>query len=215
MLACVVLNAQQGRDKEARSTFGLSILAGTTLSQVDGDNYRGYNNAGLYAGLRGITRVSNRFEMHLELLYSQKGSKFESRQGPGTSGKRERHIKLDYAEIPVLAAYRVTRELSGTHIWIEGGMSIARLIDSRVQDSPIPSEEEFSFSEIEDEFKKTDFSVIAGIVVNPTPWLGLGVRGTWGITRFYEDEHFEPSTSSETVEFLRNYTISAFAMYHF
>lgn len=209
------LLAQQGRDREDRNTFGLSILGGTTFSQIDGDNFRGYNNIGLYAGLRGIVRISDRFEMHLELLYSQKGSKFESRAGGFTTGDRERHIKLDYAEIPILGAYRVTGDNAGAHVWVDGGISIARLINSSVQDSEVPSDEEFPFAEIKGDFRKTDIGIVAGISVNPKPWLGIGLRGTWGLARFYENEVFEPSTSRETVEFLRNYTLSAFVLYHF
>lgn len=207
--------AQKGRDKSARNTFGLSILGGATFSQIDGDNFRGYNNIGLYAGLRGIARISHRFELRLELLYSQKGSKFESRAGGSTTGKRERHIKLDYAEIPILGAFRVTGDNAGTHLWIDGGISIARLISARVQDTDIPSNEEFLFSEIKDDFRKTDVGIVAGIMVNPSPRFGFGLRGTWGLTRFYENEDFEPSTNRETVEFLRNYTLSAFLLYHF
>ncbi len=215
LFASSLLWAQQGRAKETRNTFGLSIIGGTTFSQIDGDNFKGYNNIGLYAGLRGIARITDRFEMHLELLYSQKGSKFESRAGGSTTGKRERHIKLDYAEIPISGAYRVTGDNAGTHVWIDAGVSIARLISSSVQESQVPSDEEFPYLEIEDDFRKSDIGIVAGVSVNPKPWFGIGLRGTWGLTRFYENEDFEPSSSRETVEFLRNYTLSTFVLYHF
>ena len=209
-----VLLAQRPEEKKP-STFGLSVMAGANFSQIDGDNFKGYNNVGLYAGLRGITRVTSAFEIHIELLYSQKGSKFESQFG-STTGERDRHIKLDYAEIPIMVAYRVTPEYARTQFWLEAGMSIARLLNSDVQDSENPSEKEFIYSEIEDEFGKTDINVIVGLQFNPTPWLGFGLRGSWGVKKFYEDESgVPPPNNQEYVEFLRNYSLSLFAMYHF
>ena len=210
-----VIFAQGNDEKKKRSTFGLSLMAGANFSQIDGDNFKGYDNVGLYAGLRGITRVSSAFEIHVELLYSQKGSKFESRSG-ATTGDKDRHIKLDYAEIPIMAAYRVTPEYSRTQLWVEAGFSVARLLNSDVQDSENPSEKEFIYSEIEDEIGKTDVNAIVGVTFNPTPWLGFGFRGSWGLKKFYKDESdVPPPSNQESVEFLRNYSLSLFAMYHF
>ncbi|RLD20003.1 MAG: hypothetical protein DRI69_07210, partial [Bacteroidetes bacterium] len=39
----------QSKSKK-QSIFGLSILGGMNLSQIDGDNFKGYDNIGLYAG---------------------------------------------------------------------------------------------------------------------------------------------------------------------
>ena len=215
LMQVTALVAQGRTEKKERSTFGLSILGGVNLSQIDGDNFQGYRNVGFYAGLRGITKVSERFEVYIELLYSQKGSKFESRERFGRSGDNGRHIKLDYAEVPILGAIRVTGDQSSTHVWLEAGVSIARLIDSRVMDSSEPSDTEFIFEAIEKDYDKSDFSVIAGITVDPTSFLGFGLRGTWGVKKFYENEFYMPSESRETVEFLRNYSISFYALYHF
>ena len=97
-------NEIQGQSRsEKESTFGLSILGGMNLSQIDGDNFRGYDNIGLYAGLRGSMKFSSTMQMRVELLYSQKGSKFQSRKG-ANEGTKDRHIKLNYAEIPILFA---------------------------------------------------------------------------------------------------------------
>jgi len=204
----------QSKSKK-QSIFGLSILGGMNLSQIDGDNFKGYDNIGLYAGLRGSMKFSTIMQMRIELLYSQKGSKFESTRG-AAEGVKDRHIKLNYAEIPILFAYRINRESAKTALWVEGGISIARLLSSDVQDSDNPTDKEFLFSDIEDDFKPMDFSLIGGFGVDPLPNLGFGFRITWGLTKFYKNEDpTPPSTNVEHVEFLKNYALQFFALYHF
>lgn len=207
--------AQGGQRQEKQGTFGFGALAGASFAQIDGDNFKGYNKIGVYAGLRGIVRISDRFQMRVELLYSQKGSKFESRVG-AMRGEKDRSIDLDYAEVPVLAAYKVTPSYSRTQVWFEGGISIARLLNSDVTDSDTPSQKEFPFESIVDDFGKTDVNFIAGISVRPIPALGIGLRGSWGLMRFYEADEPPPvSEDREYVEFLRNYSLALFVSYHF
>lgn len=208
------VTAQSRSEKE--STFGLSILGGINLSQIDGDNFKGYNNIGLYAGLRGSMKFTSTMQMRIELLYSQKGSKFESTQG-AANGEKDRHIKMNYAEIPILFAYRFNRESSKVALWVEGGVSIARLIKSDVKDSDNPTDKEFIFSEIEDDFKPMDFSLVGGFGVDPLPNLGFGFRITWGLTKFYDNNGVAPPPSGnvEYVDFLKNYALQLFALYHF
>ena len=209
-------NEIQGQSKSKNeSTFGLSILGGMNLSQIDGDNFKGYDNFGLYAGLRGSMKFSSTMQMRVELLYSQKGSKFESTKG-ANEGVKDRHIKLNYAEIPILFAYRFNRESAKTALWVEGGISIARLLKSDVKDSDSPTDKEFIYSDIEDEFKPMDFSLVGGFGVDPLPFLGFGFRITWGMTKFYEYEgDVPPSGNTEFVVFLKNYALQVFALYHF
>jgi len=207
------ISAQSRSKKE--STFGLSVLGGVNLSQIDGDNFVGYDLIGLYAGLRGSMRLGEKMQMRVELLYSQKGSKFESTEG-AKQGEKDRHIKLNYAEIPILFAYRINRVDAKNALWLEGGISVARMLSSDVKDSDNPTDKEFIYEDIEDEFKPMDFSLVGGFGIDPLPNLGFGIRITWGLAKFYEsDEEFPPSGNVEYVDFLQNYAISIFALYHF
>ena len=215
LLISGTIKTQAQSRNEKSSIFGLSVLGGINLSQIDGDNFKGYDNIGLYAGLRGSMEFSPVMQMHIELLYSQKGSKFESAQGV-REGEKDRHVKLNYAEIPILFAYRFNRPEAKTALWIEGGISIARMLSSDIMDSENPSDKEFIFENIKDDFEPMDFSLIGGFGIDPLPSLGFGIRVTWGITKFYESaEEVPPPGNNEYVEFLKNYAISAFALYHF
>jgi Outer membrane protein beta-barrel domain len=215
LLSFCLAEAQAQSRSEKVSTFGLSVLGGINLSQIDGDNFKGYDNIGLYAGLRGSMRFNTTMQLRIELLYSQKGSKFESARS-ALVGKKDRYIKLNYAEIPILFAYRFNRPEAKTALWLEGGISVATLIKSDVRDSDNPSDKEFIYGEIEDEFKRMDFSLIGGFGIDPLPNLGFGIRFTWGLAKFYQFEGEVPPTgNAEYVQFLKNYSISVFALYHF
>lgn len=74
--------------------FSASILAGVNLSQIDGDAAAGFNKIGANVGARGSIFFTKRFELSLELLYSNKGS---------FCGKCIPRLNYDlhYAEIPV------------------------------------------------------------------------------------------------------------------
>ena len=213
LLATIDATAQSRSEQPSR--FGLSVIAGLNLSQIDGDNFKGYNKPGFVGGLRGIVHFSPSIEMQVELLYSQKGSKFES-AASARRGERDRKIALDYAEIPLLLAWNVNPEEGKVGLWVKGGFSIARLLSSEVVNSSDPSDKEFDFESIEDQFEKTDWNAILGVGVDPTEYLGFELRFTTALTKFYESPTPGGGNSAvENVEFLRNYHLSLMAMYHF
>ena len=213
-MACGIVS--QAQKKSEPSRFGLSVLAGLNLAQIDGDNYRGYDKAGFIGGLRGTARLSEAFQFRVELLYSQKGSKFESISATG-QGNKEREIALDYAEIPVMVGWHVNHKGGRPAVWLSTGVSIARRLGSEIKGSGTPSEREFDFAEIEDYFKGTDINAVFGIQVDAAEFLGFEFRFTTAMNKFYENPD-PPSggpTDRETVSFLRNYNLSLLAMYHF
>jgi len=50
------------------------VQAGLVGSQVEGDNYWGYNKAGFYGGVYSNRRLNDRASFQLEFNYIQKGS---------------------------------------------------------------------------------------------------------------------------------------------
>jgi len=86
---------------------GLSV--GLNLTQLDGDQFYGFNQAGICAGPMVIIPFGKekKWSVSMELLYSQKGS--YHRGGTDTTYYR---LRLQYAEIPVLAHYTDKKTVS-------------------------------------------------------------------------------------------------------
>lgn len=115
--------------QEAR--FGAAFVAGLNMSQIQGDNLAGYHKAGLTAGIRGITYLNDLWNLNIELLYTQKGSRnglfednFVPRQG----------MDFDYIEVPVTIEIKdwVVEEDDGSYAKVSAhaGFSYGRLISS-------------------------------------------------------------------------------------
>lgn len=70
------------------------------MAQVDGDRAYGYHKYGLNAGVAAIVPFSTKWSLHIETMFSQKGS----RQGAFSdidSLTGELKLNLDYVEVPL------------------------------------------------------------------------------------------------------------------
>jgi hypothetical protein len=87
-----------------------AVSLGMNLTQVDGDEFFGYNKIGLNVGPMVAVPFGKKknWSASLELLYSQKGS-YHSGQTDST----EFRLNLDYAEIPVLIHFTDKKLISG------------------------------------------------------------------------------------------------------
>ena len=75
--------------------FKAGIIAGITAAQIDGDASAGYNKVGLQGGLRGIVVLEQKQDASIELLFTQRGSRNESKTPPFFK------TTLNYIEVPV------------------------------------------------------------------------------------------------------------------
>ena len=97
--------------------FDFFALAGPVASQIDGDNFGGYNKMGLVLGA-GVSRDINhswKAQMELEFIQKGKGSYYED----GSTYK----VILNYLQLPIIANYTLIENLS-----IETGVSFSYLI---------------------------------------------------------------------------------------
>lgn len=122
--------------------FEGGIFTGICGSQVGGDNYSGFNKAGFIIG--GLVRrpVSEKWNLQIELLYVQKGSRFVS----SDSSKADFYqIKVNYIEIPFLAQYVRSEKLL-----FEVGPSFGVLTYSQEENlyGIIPGQKPFKTTEI-------------------------------------------------------------------
>lgn len=154
--------------------FGAAIVLGPSLSQVQGEGNAGYDKLGFSGGLQGIVFLSDRFDIYVDLLYSQRGSRsslidrsFIDRNG----------FDLDYIEIPVSFVIKdwIQEAEDGMKygkLGLYGGASYGRLVRSRA----IGFDQEAA-----DQVSSNDLSLLAGLRFQWNRNWALNVRYTRSI----------------------------------
>jgi len=185
--------AQRTKKKKKLPLFAASAFLGMNLSQLDGDEYTGFNKAGAYAGIRGVTRFTNRLQLNIELIYSQAGALFEHSNRPFNGPpKRDRLIKLDYAVAPILFRAYVDDNRDGTGVNIEVGGAYARLVNREVEEIIYNPASDRSYAAVEDDFNTSEWNFITGLGYDFNHKLGINLRYTLGATRIYVNENYVP-----------------------
>lgn len=107
-------------------TFRASVLLGTNLSQIDGDDLLGFHRWGANGGLRVVAVLGERWRVGPEILFSQLGA----RRNRGSINISDfRAFRLTTAEVPLMAYYKDWRLVAGA------GLSYQRIIDYSVEDA--------------------------------------------------------------------------------
>lgn len=113
--------------------FGAAVVLGPSLSQVQGEGNAGYDKFGFSGGMQAIVYLNKRFDLYVDFLYSQRGSRsslidrsFIDRTG----------FDLDYIEIPVSFIVKDWIQeskdgISYGKLGLYAGASYGRLIRSR------------------------------------------------------------------------------------
>lgn len=101
--------------------FRAGPLVGLNMSQVDGDDYAGFNKLGLELGGFVSRKIATNWEAQLDIAYIQKGSRKVPKADKGDYADYE--IKLDYIHFPIVARYRY-KDFS-----VEGGVAIGVLLN--------------------------------------------------------------------------------------
>ncbi len=219
------LEAQSRKKKRKRSKkitqrFKASLIAGGSLTQLDGDNQIGFNKFGLYTGARATVVLNHRLDLNIEMLYSQKGARIKNAENLGTINRpdKDRLIAVNYMEIPFTLKYLLGDKESS--YYIEGGASFARMFNSKIEEKIIPSVSQYSYIPFQDNFKKNELSILAGFGYEIKKKVGIGFRYTYGVTKFLvqsapavQDDIV--TSNDKPVLFLRNYFVSVYVAYHF
>lgn len=116
-LSVTVIHAQQ--------RFKGGITGGFNFSQIDGDDLIGFNKPGFNAGGYVSAILSDRWQLSMELLYSQQGSKQNPRDGLNAPFDK---IALNFVEVPILINFLEWK------FHVHTGVSYARLIDAEIID---------------------------------------------------------------------------------
>ncbi len=136
-----------GQDQEEEVyLFRAGIVAGFNASQLDGDDFRGYDKMGANAGLKIKYFIPSNPKLNIgfEMLYSMKGS---SQNLNFNVSSPQAKIKIDYVEIPIIVGYKEW------NIDFHAGMSFGRLLRTSINEFTIY---------LPEDFKKNDFNILLG-----------------------------------------------------
>ena len=155
------------------SNFTAGIIAGLNASQIDGDALAGFNKVGLSVGLRGGFPLSDKFDMNVEFLYSERGSRpdlFNPLLDPDIN------ISLKYAEIPVYVQLSDWLMDDYYKVKVHAGLSYGRLISATSFDQY--DIDLIDLEDVADQFNQNDFSWIIGGSYFFSRKLGITLRYT-------------------------------------
>ncbi len=101
------------------------VVAGVNLSQIDGDRLAGFHKIGFNAGGKVGAKLSDRWQLSLELLFSQQGARRVINDDPAAVYD---DIRLNFVEAPVMINFKEWK------FHVSAGVSYARLINFKVID---------------------------------------------------------------------------------
>jgi len=139
----VSLSAQQ---------FKAGLIAGVSATQMSGDQLGGYNKAGIVAGGMVSTMLSSKFDLAMEILYFQKGSKKNS--NPDKGDFTYYRLRLNYFEVPVLLQWKYSKRFT-----FEAGPTVGALLSEEEED-------ELGIIPNRRPFKKFELGIAGGFKVN-------------------------------------------------
>lgn len=145
--------------------LGGGLLLGLNASQVDGDEFVGFNKAGLQVGGFVYYQFSEALKLQPEIVFEQLGS--------GT--EQFLIVNMNYISLPVLLNLRVPVSIGSTEHQIEvhAGPAVGILLSAR---------NDFG-QDITDAFDGTDFRAVAGIAYRLGD-LSLAIRYGYSLASF-------------------------------
>lgn len=185
--------------------FHAGLIAGLNASQVDGDQLAGFNRLGITAGIRGSAVLSDKFDLNIEMLYSQRGSRpdlFNPLLDPDIN------ISLQYAEIPVYIGFYDWKVEDYYKVKVHAGLSYGRLVSASTLGANV--DDLVDQEDLSELFNKNDLSWIIGGSIFFSPNIGLTIR----YTRFV-NKLFDPSKAGVNGPALRSYFLTFRADYNF
>jgi len=148
----VFANAQSTR-------FG--VKGGLNISNFTGYDEDVKSLAGFHVGGFAEIKVSKKFAIQPEFLFSTQGTTIE-----GYDGNSNNNVKLNYLNIPVLAKYYITDAFS-----VEAGPQIGFLLSAKSRGE-----------DIKDLFKTSDFGLNLGLGYDFMEDFSIGLRYTIGLS---------------------------------
>ena len=151
------------------------IKGGVNFANLTGDIEDNSSLVGFNVGGLVEIKVSDKFFIQPELLFSAQGAKAEYTEG---TINYEGKLNLGYLNIPLMAKYYVAEGLS-----LEAGPQIGFLLSAKSKfDVTDGTNSASSEEDVKDDFESTDFGFNFGAGYDFTSNLSAGVRYNLGLT---------------------------------
>jgi len=180
--------AQEQPPLEATGIVRYGLKGGLNVASLRGDVDEPSPRLGVHFGVTAEIRVSERFSIQPELMYSMQGIREEgSLMIDGNFVEGEATTKLDYIILPIMAKIYMTEGFT-----LEVGPQIGLLNSARVKYDIRSSTDTFSGStDISNQMKSLDFAVNAGLGYKLPSGLFFQGRYTLGLTNAYDGDEAE------------------------
>jgi len=182
------------QESAAQDIFGATLLAGLNMSQIDGDDFAGFNKVGFNVGIRGDVYLAEKMQIGMELTFSQRGSRSELISGQ--SPLPQLKIDLNYIQVPVLFRYSdwYVEEEGYYRVNAFAGASYGRLLSANAINSFFEGQTEL--------FSKNDIGFHIGASYQFNPKFALTLRFNRGITKVFDAKDFPLVARSHVSRYL-------------
>ena len=151
---------------------GLNIVNVNFTPVVNGSSESGYRSA-YHGGIYEQYNVTDKFSVRAELLYSNKGVRFEASSNPPLS---KTNINLHYLSLPLLAQYRIWNQLS-----VAMGPEISYLLSATSRSADGRSDVGFIYD------RKIDVGIAGGLGYQISEKVDIGARYIYGLLNVVGD----------------------------
>jgi len=167
LLSAVAVMAFGVAAQAQEMSFGAK--AGLNLANMTGDAETAGSRTGFHVGAVAEFKLSDKFSIQPELLYSMQGAKNEFLG-------EEYDLKLDYINLPIMAKFYVMEGLS-----LEAGPQVGFLMSAKADDE-----------DVKDGYKSVDFGINGGVGYELPMGLFFQARYYAGLASVNEEvEEFE------------------------
>ena len=168
-----------------------TVIVGGGLTQVEGDEIKGWSQFGFNGGLGAIVPFAKHWGINIETLFSQKGS-FQKVRYPSDSLTDEYRLRLNYFEVPLYITY------TDKDVMTFGlGGYFARLVSAREEEHS--GKQDPYIDKVP--FNDNDFGFLVDFKVRIWKSLHVNVRYTQSLIsireRVYYHENGEPYANNQ------------------
>ena len=168
------------------------VKGGLNVANLSGDIEDNSSKVGFHVGGFVEIKVSDKFSVQPELLFSTQGAKFEE---SGSGFSYESKYNLSYLNIPVMAKYYAADKFS-----LELGPQIGFLTSAKDDYTATESGVTVSGNEdIKDIFESVDFGLNFGAGYDFTENLSVGLRYNLGLSNIAKTEAGDDTKVQNTV----------------